>query len=1285
MSSIERYPAQGRPEICYLHLLGNASFGRLFVREIFSTFVASQRKNRFGHSESVFRSSLIENLTVFNKQKENEQRSSCVCISGALYHLAYRRCGALLIVYFCLGFVRTFYQINDRLHTFLYDHLRISAFLPLRQFIKPEQNIIKFINMKKFSTLCLLAIVALCGLTACNEDPEAINNAPEVFVDEATDLMRTSAVLTGRILAPANAKITEYGFKISSTSDFTSADTDVYRFYSEEGLANFSTQITDLEINGTYFYVAYATNGLEEMTSTLKTFTTPQRSGVLFSDLKLIDASTATFSARISDTGGSEIYDVGFCWSTNEYPTTYDEMMSTTLNDDGSFTAALSDMKAGVTYYLRAFANSDVLGNGATLTTSYSQEMLEICIEEKEAPKIKPTVEAKPISATATSLTFEVTSGNAEQVNWLIFSELEQTIHGEITAEKVLGNENKIEPNRTIEITADALTPETTYLIYAAALNQHAMVLSEPIEMSTSQATAVTLKPNKYTSSTLTFTVATTNTDKATWVILSPSEVISHGSVTAEKVLSSNNYIETNKEVSVIVEHLDPATTYTIYAAAEKEGVKVLSQKLEMTTDIESSATLAPLNVELGVVGHHTDWSSDSVMRWDGTLYVAKNIALEAGKEFKVRKAGIWDDNYNWGPIADTEIAVGDSVNVVCGSASQNILIPASGTYDVYFDYAGLKVWLMTAGADAPKAETPVIPDQPSDGTKVTLGVVGDHTGWTLDNIMTFEDDFYVAYNVAMEAGKGFKIRKAGVWDDNYNWGPSFITEIAVNGSLNVVNGAGSQNILVPATGTYDIYFDKKALTVWLMEIGLKPGEKDKEDIDPESTKIYYTSLDGQIIEPYSSNGFGSKIISNTYTDGQGVILFDGKVTSIGSSAFINRINLRSITIPDSVTSIGNSAFSGCDGLSSVIIPDNVTSIGNSTFKGCSRLANVTIGNGTTSIGAEAFRNCSGLTNVIIGNGTTSIGKWAFVDCTSLASVTIGSGVTSIGYEAFLDCSNMNAVYISDVAAWCKIAFEDYVSNPLYYAKNLYLNGELQTDLTIPSDVTEIKSYTFYRCTSLTSVTIPDSVISIGERAFSTCSGLTSVTIPDSVTEIGKTAFHSCKGLTSVSIGKGTSSIGEYAFGFCTGLTSIIIPDNVTKIGTGAFYKSTGLTNVTIGNGVTIIGESAFYGCTGLINITIPDNVISIGNQAFYECSGLTSVSIGNGLYSIGKNAYSNCTNLTAVYCKPTTPPAGWETMFDKNASDRKIYVPNASLDAYKTAYGWNVYADAIVGYDFSE
>ena len=109
-----------------------------------------------------------------------------------------------------------------------------------------------------------------------------------------------------------------------------------------------------------------------------------------------------------------------------------------------------------------------------------------------------------------------------------------------------------------------------------------------------------------------------------------------------------------------------------------------------------------------------------------------------------------------------------------------------------------------------------------------------------------------------------------------------------------------------------------------------------------------------------------------------------------------------------------------------------------------------------------------------------------------------------------------------------------------------------------------------------------------------------------------------------------------------------------------------------------------FENCKSLTSVTIPDSVTSIGGWAFCDCTSLTSVTIPDSVTEIGTVAFYGCTSLTNVYCKPTTPPAtGSGSTFNNNATDRKIYVPMASVEAYKTAAGWSGYADYIVGFDF--
>ena len=496
--------------------------------------------------------------------------------------------------------------------------------------------------------------------------------------------------------------------------------------------------------------------------------------------------------------------------------------------------------------------------------------------------------------------------------------------------------------------------------------------------------------------------------------------------------------------------------------------------------------------------------------------------------------------------------------------------------------------------------------------------------------------------------------------------------------------------LVVTLTTSADEYTDPQTQVVYTYE----PGQK-TASVKAGYTETVYRgeNLESEtFIYPGSPNAANDVVILDKFTVGTSEYV----VTSIGKMAFRENWAIESVTIPGTVTEIGVSAFALCDNLTTVQLPEGLTKIASSTFRGSKKLASVYIPSSVSEIGACAFDGCSSLATLtlpanityagmdafngtpwytaqyneapdgpfyigslllgykgnkptgelVIKEGTTCVCSGAFKGCNGLTNVTFPASIAYVDNEAFYKCSNLKAVHITDLAAWCNIEFQkEYKSssNPLFYAHNLYLNGEKVTDLVIPEGVTTIGSYAFDNCYSLNSITIPNGVTSIGTYAFRNCANLISVTLPVSLTTVESWAFISCYNLDVVHI----PDIAAWC------ATSLYWSSPFTYYA-HLYLDDKEVTNLVIPEGITSIGSFTFYGCNHLTSVTIPDGVTNIGEYAFFECSGITKV------ISLIKN-----------------PPAITKNVFH-NFSSAMLYVPKGCKARYEATAGWKNFKEIV-------
>ena len=376
---------------------------------------------------------------------------------------------------------------------------------------------------------------------------------------------------------------------------------------------------------------------------------------------------------------------------------------------------------------------------------------------------------------------------------------------------------------------------------------------------------------------------------------------------------------------------------------------------------------------------------------------------------------------------------------------------------------------------------------------------------------------------------------------------------------------------------------------------------------------------------PYDSTLTGELVYINSIlyrcqSDAVTVSIRQG-TTVIAEEAFINRVNLAAIVVPDGVSYIGSNAFKNCSALSQIEIPKSVRDIVANAFDGTKWYEDRK--HGMIYINDLLYR----VPAEIIVQSEQPTGSLSDKDAAEMAKSGVATQVIP----------NTNVIVKEDITTICTLAFANTPVQTVQLPSTLttirygaFQNCTALKQITLPKSMTFIEGGAFQNCSALTSISVPQNVTYLGASAFSGCTSLTSATLPQAITRISSGLFENCSSLTTVQASSALTSIGSRAFAETSALSSFTFPQTLTAVGAESFTGS-GIVTANLPQSVTYLGAGAFADCTKLVYAQVPAAIQAIRERTFRNCTELKNVSIPEGIRYIGAAAFQNDVSLQTV------------------------------------------------------
>lgn len=381
------------------------------------------------------------------------------------------------------------------------------------------------------------------------------------------------------------------------------------------------------------------------------------------------------------------------------------------------------------------------------------------------------------------------------------------------------------------------------------------------------------------------------------------------------------------------------------------------------------------------------------------------------------------------------------------------------------------------------------------------------------------------------------------------------------------------------------------------------------------------------------------------------------QVVALGAECCMALESVQAISMPDSVISIGSFAFRDCANLRSIRFSRGLGEFSSGWVRNCHALESVRLPGKLEKI-TQAIFDIANLKSLRIGEGTYEVKPGAFAK-SKLEEVAVDEANPFMEADGLALYSKGRDVLITlavpcdsySVAARCKAV-----------AKKAFNSYEQLQEVKLPEELSVVGDFAYSR-TSIRQFVAPQMLESIGERAFFGCHDLREVVLNDGIQHIGNNAFsetpverleipHTIQELDSpialdtpltfsgkdatfkilegegqhlildehgalyrrepdglylvrmlepeakeYAILDGTIAIDEGAFATHPSIEKVVMPQSLKRIGKGAFKYAKNLAIADLPDGLEELGEEAFLD-TSLQRLNVPAALTKIGSLA---------------------------------------------------------------------------------------